>query len=86
MTEQLSIDFSGSTYSKQRDGARLKRQLNAVFEIMLDGQWHSLAELSEKTGAPQASVSARLRQIRSIGNVVERKHVTRGLFLYRLVA
>lgn len=37
-----------------------------VFEVMADGKSHTLAELSKKTGFPEASVSAALRAFRRL--------------------
>jgi hypothetical protein len=42
-----------------------KEQLVRVREAMRDGKWRSLAEIAEITGDPEASVSARLRQLRT---------------------
>jgi len=36
----------------------------AVLEVMADNQWHTLAEISERTGYPEASVSSQLRDFR----------------------
>jgi hypothetical protein len=37
---------------------------DAVFEVMSDCNWHTLAEIAEKTGYSEASVSAQLRDFR----------------------
>jgi hypothetical protein len=79
--------FDGKTYDEDRDRARLSRQINRVFEVMLDRKWHTLAELEETTGAPQASISARLRDLRKrkFGSWrVRRRYVAHGLWEYRL--
>ena len=47
---------------------RYAHQLQHVKTHMLDGKWHTLQELSEVTGAPEASVSARLRDLRKAPN------------------
>jgi hypothetical protein len=49
------------------DGARLGDQAQRVFGAMSDGMWHTLAELSQRTGDPEASISARLRDFRRDG-------------------
>jgi hypothetical protein len=80
-------EFLGSTYNEERDRSRLSIQLNRVRVIMGDSQWHTLAELEDKLGHPQASISARLRDLRRPihgGFTVERRYVRRGLFEYRL--
>jgi len=56
--------FGGSTYDEDIDRSRLKGQLADVFKLMEDGAWRSLREISLTTGHPEASVSARLRDIR----------------------
>jgi len=55
---------------------------------MSDGLWHTLAEMSSRLGFPEASVSARLRDLRKDkfgGRVVERRYVLNGLWEYRLL-
>lgn len=72
MTHQLSIfdwqppsgERDGETFSRSLDFTRLNKQAQAVARYMQDGMWHSLAEISDATGAPEASVSARLRDFR----------------------
>ena len=56
--------FRGETYSPVVDGVRLKGQLGDVFSLMKDREWRTLRELSNLTGHPEASLSARLRDIR----------------------
>lgn len=79
--------FDGATFSQKRDGARLQRQLADVLKIMLDGQPHTLAEIARKTGHPESSVSARIRDLRKPkfgGYTVRREHVVNGLWSYRI--
>jgi len=55
---------------------------------MKDGTWRTLAEISETTGDPPASVSAQLRHLRKPrfgGYTVDRRHMGGGLYQYRLV-
>jgi len=62
-------------------------QLAKVRSLMLDGQWRSLIEIAAATESPQASVSARLRDLRKAkfgGYTVERRVLARGLFEYRV--
>ena len=80
-------DRSGETFDRARDGARLNGQSQDVYRFMSDGKWHTLAEISEATGHPEASVSARIRDLRkpSLGGfTVEREFVRRGLWRYRV--
>ncbi len=72
--------FDGETYDAPLDENRLSRQLDRVRNLMLDGKWRTLFEIEQATGAPETSVSARLRDLRKIrfGNYcVERRR--RGL-------
>lgn len=76
-----------STYDPVLDGERLKKQLGRVKALMLDGEWRGLAEIAVATGAPEASASARLRDLRRHGLTVERQRVPggRGLHRYRIL-
>lgn len=79
--------FDGSTFDATRDQSRLTAQLDAVRRLMIDGSWRTLAQIEQATGHPQASVSARLRDLRKpqFGRwTVERKYITRGQWAYRL--
>jgi hypothetical protein len=38
--------FSGTTYSQALDHDRLSTQYNRVFNVMCDGQWHTIPELT----------------------------------------
>jgi len=80
--------FDGPTFNEARDTERLSAQWRSVYDALADGGWHTLADLSQKVGAPEASVSARLRDLRKPrfgGHKVERQHVKGGLHRYRLV-
>lgn len=80
--------FGGETYEPARDGDRLRAQLGRTRAVMLDGEWHTLHELAARTGDPEASVSARLRDLRKPkfgGWIVEREYVADGLWRYRLL-
>ena len=81
--------YDGETFDPTIDHKRLRAQHQAVFDAMRDGQWHTLGAISLTTGAPQASVSARLRDFRKEkfgGRHVERRRLKAlgGLFEYRL--
>jgi biotin operon repressor len=76
--------FGGSTYSPSRDFDRLSRQAQRVAQFMERGNWVTLSEIAQATGDPEASVSARLRDLRRLGFTVEREYVERGLHRYRL--
>lgn len=79
--------FDGHTYEPDLDQSRLVTQLRRVFNVMCDGQEHTLAELAEATGGSEAAVSARLRDFRKerFGSwIVHRRRIGGGLFAYRL--
>jgi len=83
-----SLRFNGADYIPDRDNPRLGPQLIRVMECMADKAWHTLEHISEITGDPAASVSAQLRHLRKkrFGyHTVERKHVGRGLYYYRIL-
>jgi len=70
---QVSIEFHGRTFDARFDYSRLARQAASVFDLMRDGGWRSLREISQHTNAPEASVSARLRDFRKLGLEVDRR-------------
>jgi len=70
---------------------RLTAQLARVESLMLDGRARSLSQISAalrklypQTRFPEASVSARLRDLRRKGYKVAREDRGEGLSLYRL--
>lgn len=79
--------FDGATFDQERDGARLASQHNRILALMRDGVWRSLAEIAQRTGDPEASVSARLRDLRKDkwgAHGVDRQYVARGQWTYRV--
>ena len=77
----------GSTYQHARDGKRLHCQHHRVLAALRGGRWWTLRELHEQTGDPEASISARLRDLRKPrfgSHCIQREYVERGLFRYRL--
>ena len=85
--DDLSGHRDGVTYEPAFDFSRLNRQAKLVALVMVDREWHTLRELSEQTGQPEASISARLRDLRKArfgSHTIERRRVSRGLFSYRL--
>lgn len=79
--------FDGATYQHARDHGRLASQLGEVLATVRNGAWWTLAALAFATGYPEASVSARLRDLRKAkfgGHIVERRYVSNGQFEYRL--
>lgn len=88
MSLQTEIDFKGETFDPKRDGKRLGAQLEKVRRATADGFWMTLAAISVLAGAPEASVSARLRDLRRAGYTVDRRRVPDflGLWEYRVQA
>jgi hypothetical protein len=79
--------FSGETYDAKQDHGRLAAQLVRVRTLMLDGQFRTLAEITAVTGDPQASVSARLRDLRKEDHglyIVARRRRSKGTFEYAI--
>lgn len=91
----MTPDFDGETYERERDHARLGKQLRAVRDVMLDARWRTLADISwmlnvghRKHYTPESSISARLRDLRKPkfgGYTVERRYAGEGLWEYRLI-
>lgn len=75
----------GKTYDPAKDGQRLGKQLAAVLALMRDGQWRTLRQISDATGYPEASVSARLREIKGLGHGMTGERIgTSGTWRYRV--
>lgn len=92
MNEQTKLNFEaaqihGSDYVPERDRARLTGQLEKLYNLMKDGQWRKLQDISDLTGIPQASASAQMRNLRKepFCFTIEKKHIADGLFYYRLL-
>lgn len=80
------------TYDPALDKERLDNQMGRVFDVMSDGEWHTLSELENETGGdPQASISAHLRSLRKAMygshtvNKRRRGEPRNGLWEYQLV-
>jgi hypothetical protein len=60
-----------------RASNKMNNRYSAVFHIMEDRHWHTLAELNEATGDSDASVSSQLRDFRKLefgGFTVEKRY------------
>lgn len=78
----------GITFDASLDEIRLNAQAWDIYSLMKDGVWRSLNGIATITGHPEASVSARLRDLRKprFGLMtVNRKRVQSGLWIYQLV-
>jgi hypothetical protein len=79
--------FDGRSFVQARDGERLATQHTRILEAMQSGGWWTLRELSAATGAPEASVSARIRDLKKTrfgSHKIESQYVRRGLWQYRM--
>lgn len=83
----------GKTFDKKVDGERLSSQQRRVEELMSDGEPRTLLQIAialrKLYGAhfPEASISARLRDMRRAGYTIERSRKTpkSGLWIYTAV-
>ncbi len=68
------------------DTAKWGRQLRAVYEAMRHGGWMTLAEVAFHARCPEASASARIRELAKKGHLHEKRRAKDGgLFEYRLL-
>jgi hypothetical protein len=85
-----NMRFDGETYNHERDFDRLNGQLHRVFDLIKDGAWRTIPEITDAIGdASPQSISARLRDLRKDkfgAHTVERRYLGEGLYEYRLVA
>lgn len=88
-TDGLPIDCE--TYEPEHDQVRLGKQALAVMELMRDGKWRTLREITEEIGGgSEAGVSARLRDFRKSafgGHTVNRRRrgaESAGVFEYQV--
>lgn len=79
-----SHKFLGSTFDDVRDRSRLSRQLKAVHDVMSDGKTRSLRQLSDAAGCPEASASARYRDLVRLGFPMRKENAGGGLWLYKM--
>ena len=78
---QQTMFFDGDTYEHDVDGKRLGEQLHCVGMLMIDRRWRTLRHISHALGYPEASISARLRDLRKprFGeHTVERRRCAEG--------
>jgi|ERR1700722_8362888 len=79
------------TFNAKLDGERLGKQLGRVRTWMLmwgaTGSWFTLQEISRAIFFPEASISARLRDLRRMGYQVDKRrrgNPKAGLFEYQV--
>lgn len=91
MTETQLLLFDGNTFDAALDSERLTGQLGKVFSLMCDGRYRTLGEIVNAIGGgSEASVSARLRDLRKpkfgshVVNRRRRGEGANGCFEYQL--
>jgi len=83
------VRFNGADYDPDRDDLRLTGQLRRIWEIVIDGRWYTLKDISIRTGDPEPSISAQLRHLRKPrfgSHIVEREYIANGLYKYRVLS
>ena len=86
------MDFDGTTYDPKLDRTRLSKQYRRVYAYMTLqarlGRKVTLQQISAATSAPEASVSARLRDMRKeefgSHNLVSERSENPGVWIYHL--
>lgn len=73
--------FLGSTITPA-DDKRLRGQLARVHAVMQDKKVRTLRQLADDAGCPEASASARFRDLRRLGYPVCDKNLGGGLWHY----
>jgi len=78
-------NFGGQSYDPVKDRERLGKQLCRVMDLMIDGKPRTLRQISDATHDPEASISARLRDVRKVfgKDSLESIRVKGGLWTYR---
>lgn len=79
--------FDGATYEPVRDRERLTAQLDRVRKVMESGKKVTLTYLARVCDCSEASVSARLRDLRKKrfgGFTIERTYKEKGVFEYQM--
>lgn len=81
-TPPPSFQFKGATFEPSRDATRLSKQLKAVHDIMGGGRKFTLRALADAADAPEASVSARYRDLKRLGFPMMKENLGDGCWLY----
>ncbi len=78
----LAWEPKGSTYNAQRDLARLSDQMRRVYDALSTGRKFTLRELADAADCPEASASARFRDLKRLGFAVDKKNLGAGTWQY----
>lgn len=85
---QQELQFDGADYVKERDYKRLARNHFKLKELMKDGVYRTLSEISRFTDVPEASASAGLRDFRKEkfgSHTLNKRYEGNGLYSYQLI-
>jgi hypothetical protein len=89
MTPATTHDFDGATYAPLLDKHRLNSQLRAVWDVLCDGEPHTVDEMQARgVKGRESGITARIRDFRKpeFGAFeIESKRVSGGTYTYRLV-
>ena len=78
------LKIFGAPISKEAEES-IHRSRPKVKDIMSDGNWHTLEEMSNLCRISQASVSARIRELKHYGMEYDRQLLTKGTYKYRVI-
>ena len=82
---QKVIEANPDQKPQEPKTAQMAEQLMKVYMVMKDGRWRTLAEIAFYAKTPEASASARLRDLRKKGFIVSKRKAPDGkLFQYQL--
>jgi len=87
----MNPEFNGDVYEPKFDKIRLTGQIHRIFELMRDGRYRTLGEISNITGDGEASISAQLRHLKKErfgGHTLNKQHRgdrKSGLWEYQLI-
>ena len=82
------LRFDGWTYDEAQDQKRLGTLLIRVYNVLKDGQPHTLPELVLKCGGSETGVSAKIRDLRKArfgGHTIEATRKHGGTWAYKLL-
>ena len=77
--------FLGSTFKSERDQKRLSKQLKTVHDVMQDGRKRTLRQLADDAGCPEASASARFRDLVRLSYPMMKENLGSGTWTYWMV-
>jgi RIO-like serine/threonine protein kinase len=90
LDELIQISFSERAQALAEatiDVSQWMPALKKVYEVMRSGRWMTLAEIAFQSGYPEASVSARVRDLHNLKGIAYQKRKAKEgcLYEYRLI-